>query len=148
MARHDDPTVRLEYYRNVEPRLDVAPNGEPELRLRLSLAGLPMSIAGIRHPSCGGGSRCTCHPCRPCSLCPCRRVSITGPVGIVMVMVVVMVVTLMVVMVVMMTTGNLRELVISQIFQNDLLSIRRLLKNGEHGSLLSELRLYKVAIAI
>jgi len=75
-------------------------------------------------------------------------VSIAGPVGIVMMMVMVVTLVVVVMVVMVVATGNLRELVISQIFQNDLLSIRRLLKNGEHGSLLSELRLYKVAIAI
>jgi hypothetical protein len=63
-------------------------------------------------------------------------------------MVMVVVVVAMMGMVVMLTTSNLRELVISQIFQDNILSARRLLKNGEHGSLLSVLRLYKVASAI
>jgi len=40
------------------------------------------------------------------------------------------------------TTSNLGELIFSQLFQNPL-NIRRSLKHGEHGSLLSELRLYK-----
>ena len=109
-----------------------------------------MRIAGIRHPSCGGCPCGSCHPCGSCGSCPCCRcVSVAGPIGVVMVMVVVlMLLVMMMVVMVVVAAGNLRELVICQIFQDDILSIRRLLKNGEHGSLLSELRLYKVAIAI
>lgn len=61
-----------------------------------------------------------------------------------MVMVMMVVMVLLVMMVVMTSsTGNLRELILCQFCQDNVLSTGRWLKNREHSSPLSKLRLYK-----
>jgi hypothetical protein len=69
-------------------------------------------------------------------------------VVVMVVMVVAMMVFLVLVVVMAISTGNRGELIFGQLFQGYILSLRRLLKNGEHGSLLSKLRVLQATIEL